>query len=106
VLFDIPNEFVDKHLLIVIMQDPYVEIALNEEFPYNSKLPPIFKVVFAAFRSFKSKDLTTASLNFKSILFGTRILEILELKKFPFIYDEIFELSSISIMGLFSFFLY
>lgn len=49
--------------------------------------------VFAAFRSFKSKDLITASLNFKSILFGTRILEILELKKFPFTYDEIFELS-------------
>lgn len=48
---------------------------------------------FAAFRSFESGDLMTASVNFKSILFGTRILEILELKKFPFTYDEIFELS-------------
>lgn len=48
---------------------------------------------FAAFRSFKTKDLITTSINFKSVLFGTRVLEILELKKFPFTYDEIFELS-------------
>jgi predicted nucleotidyltransferase len=48
---------------------------------------------FAAFRSFKTNDLVTTSINFKSALFGVRVLEILELKKFPFTYDEIFELS-------------
>ncbi len=48
---------------------------------------------FAAYRSFKSNDLITSSVNFKSILFGTRVLEILELKKFPSTYDEIFGLS-------------
>lgn len=48
---------------------------------------------FAAFRSFRANDLITASINFKSALFGTRVLEILELKKFPLTYDEIFELS-------------
>lgn len=48
---------------------------------------------FAAYRSFKTNDQITAAINFKSALFGVRVLEILELKKFPFTYDEIFELS-------------
>jgi len=48
---------------------------------------------FAAYRSLKTNDLVTASINFKSALFGVRVLEILELKKFPFTYDDIFEIS-------------
>jgi predicted nucleotidyltransferase len=48
---------------------------------------------FAAVRSFRNKDLISTSLNFKSALFGTRVLEILKLKKFPYTYDEIFDLS-------------
>ena len=48
---------------------------------------------FAAVRSFRNEDLISASLNLKSALFGVRVLEILELKKFPYTYDEIFELS-------------
>jgi len=47
----------------------------------------------AAVRSFRTGDLITASINFKSALFGARILEILELKKFPYTYDEIWKLS-------------
>ncbi|MFA5828362.1 MAG: nucleotidyltransferase domain-containing protein [Candidatus Shapirobacteria bacterium] len=46
---------------------------------------------FAAVRSFRTNDLITTSINFKSALFGARILEILELKKFPLTYDGIFE---------------
>jgi predicted nucleotidyltransferase len=48
---------------------------------------------FAAVRSFRRNDLITTSINLKSALFGVRVLEILELNKFPFTYDEIFELS-------------
>lgn len=48
---------------------------------------------FAAVRSFRNKDLISTSLNLKSTLFGLRVLEILELKKFPYTYDEIFQLS-------------
>lgn len=47
----------------------------------------------AAVRSFRTGDLITASINFKSALFGARILEILELKKFSYTYDEIWKLS-------------
>lgn len=46
---------------------------------------------FAAVRSFRNNDLINTSINFKSALFGTRILEILKLKKFPYTYDEIFK---------------
>lgn len=48
---------------------------------------------FAAVRSFRTGDLITTSINFKSVLFGARILEILKLKKFVYTYDEILELS-------------
>jgi len=46
---------------------------------------------FAAYRSFKSGDELVAAINFKSTLFGLRLLEILELGKFPYTYDEIVE---------------
>ena len=47
----------------------------------------------AAVRSFRTGDLINSSINFKSALFGARVLEILELKKFPYTYDEIWKLS-------------
>ena len=47
----------------------------------------------AAIRSFRNKDLTSTSINFKSALFGSRVLEILKLKKFPYTYDEIYKVS-------------
>jgi predicted aspartyl protease len=47
----------------------------------------------AAVRSYRNGDLISASISLKSALFGVRILEILKLKKFPYTYDEIFELS-------------
>jgi predicted nucleotidyltransferase len=48
---------------------------------------------FAAVRSFRNNDLINTSINFKSDLFGVRILEILKLQKFSYTYDEIFEIS-------------
>jgi len=48
---------------------------------------------FAAVRSYRNGDLISASINLKSALFGTRVLEILKLKKFPYTYDEIFQIS-------------
>jgi predicted nucleotidyltransferase len=48
---------------------------------------------FAAVRSFRNNDLISTSINFKSALFGARVLEIFKLGKFPYTYDEIFELS-------------
>jgi predicted nucleotidyltransferase len=47
----------------------------------------------AAIRSFRNRDLISVSINFKSALFGARVLEILNLKKFPYTYDEIYETS-------------
>ena len=47
----------------------------------------------AAVRSYRNRDLISASINLKSALFGVRVLEILKLKKFPYTYDEIFEMS-------------
>ena len=47
----------------------------------------------SAIRSFRNKDLTSTSINFKSALFGARVLEILKLKKFPYTYDEIYQVS-------------
>jgi len=48
---------------------------------------------FGAVRSFRTGDLISTSINFKSALFGVRVLEILKLQKFPYTYDEIFEIS-------------
>ena len=48
---------------------------------------------FAAVRSYRNGDLISTSINFKSALFGARVLEILKLKKFPYTYDEIFQVS-------------
>lgn len=48
---------------------------------------------FAAVRSFRTGDLISTAINFKSCLFGTRVLEILRLKKFVYTYDEIFKVS-------------
>ncbi len=48
---------------------------------------------FAAVRSFRNKDLITTAINFKSALFGARVLEILKLHKFPYTYDEIYQIS-------------
>ena len=48
---------------------------------------------FAAYRSYGTKDLVNVSINFKSVLFGTRVLEIYELKEFAYTYDEIVKLS-------------
>lgn len=48
---------------------------------------------FAAIRSYRNSDLISASINFKSALFGCRVLEILKLKKFPYTYDKIFQVS-------------
>ena len=47
----------------------------------------------AAIRSFRNKDLISTSINFKSALFGVRVLEILKLNKFPYTYDEIYKVS-------------
>ncbi len=44
-------------------------------------------------RSFRSEDLISTSINFKSALFGARVLEILKLHKFPYTYDEIYQVS-------------
>jgi predicted nucleotidyltransferase len=49
--------------------------------------------VMAAIRSFRNKDLVTTAINFKSALFGVRVLEILKLNKFPYTYDEIYKVS-------------
>jgi predicted nucleotidyltransferase len=48
---------------------------------------------FAAVRSFRNNDLVSTAINFKSALFGARVLEILKLKKFPYTYDEIYKVS-------------
>ena len=48
---------------------------------------------FAAVRSFRNNDLISTSINFKSALFGARVLEILKLHKFPYTYDEIYKAS-------------
>jgi len=48
---------------------------------------------FAAVRSFRNNDLISTAINFKSALFGARVLEILILKKFVYTYDEIYETS-------------
>jgi hypothetical protein len=48
---------------------------------------------FAAYRSYGTKDLVNVSINFKSVLFGARVLEIFELNEFPYTYDEIVKLS-------------
>lgn len=47
----------------------------------------------AAVRSFRNGDLISTSINFKSALFGVRVLEILKLNKFPYTYDEIYQVS-------------
>ena len=48
----------------------------------------------AAVFAFRQKDDVNSSMEFaKSCLFGTRVLEIFELGKFAFTFDEIFELS-------------
>ncbi len=47
----------------------------------------------AAIRSFRNNDLISTSINFKSALFGARVLEILKLNKFPYTYDEIYQIS-------------
>lgn len=47
----------------------------------------------AAIRSFRNKDFISTSINFKSALFGARVLEILKLKKFLYTYDEIYQVS-------------
>ena len=47
----------------------------------------------AAIRSFRNNDLISTSINFKSVLFGARVLEILKLHKFPYTYDEIYQIS-------------
>ena len=49
---------------------------------------------FAALRSFRTNDLINTAINFKSAMFGTRVLEIYKLEKFPYTYDEIFEVAS------------
>lgn len=46
---------------------------------------------FAAMRSFRNNDLISAAINFKSAMFGARVLEILKLHKFPYTYDEIYQ---------------
>lgn len=48
---------------------------------------------FAAVRSFRNGDLISSEINFKSALFGARVLEILKLHKFPYTYDEIYQTS-------------
>ena len=48
----------------------------------------------AAIRSFRNKDLVSTSINFKSALFGARVLEILKLNKFPYTYEEIYQVSN------------
>jgi predicted nucleotidyltransferase len=48
---------------------------------------------FAAVRSFRNNDLISTLINFKSALFGARVLEIFKLGKFPYTYNKIFELS-------------
>lgn len=48
---------------------------------------------FAAVRSFRNNDLISTAINFKSALFGARVLEILKLHKFPYTYDDIYEVS-------------
>jgi predicted nucleotidyltransferase len=48
---------------------------------------------FAAYRSFGTKDWVNVAINFKSVLFGARVLEIYELKKFEYSYDDIVKLS-------------
>lgn len=48
---------------------------------------------FASVRSYRNKDLITTAINFKSALFGARVLEILKLHKFPYTYDEIYQIS-------------
>lgn len=48
---------------------------------------------FAAYRSYGTADMVNVSINFKSVLFGTRVLEIYKLKKFAYTYDEIVKLS-------------
>ena len=47
----------------------------------------------AAIRSFRNKDLISTSINYKSALFGARVLEILKLHKFSYTYDEIYQVS-------------
>lgn len=48
---------------------------------------------FAAYRSFGTGDLMNVAINFKSVLFGARVLEIFELGEFGYSYDEIWEIS-------------
>jgi len=48
---------------------------------------------FAAVRSFRTNDLKTTSINFKSALYGARVLIILKLKNFPYTPDEIYKAS-------------
>ncbi len=48
---------------------------------------------FAALRSFRTNDLINTAINFKSAMFGVRVLEICKLKKFPYTYDKIFEVA-------------
>lgn len=47
----------------------------------------------AAIRSFRNKDLISTSINYKSALFGARVLEILKLHKFLYTYYEIYKVS-------------
>ncbi|MSU76033.1 nucleotidyltransferase domain-containing protein [Patescibacteria group bacterium] len=52
-------------------------------------------VAVAAVRARQEKDAISTSVNFaKSCLFGTRVLEILELQEFPIEYDQIYALSA------------
>lgn len=48
---------------------------------------------FAAIRSFRTGDLVNTAINFKSAMFGVRVLEILKLNIFPYTYDEIFKVA-------------
>lgn len=78
---------------------------LGEKILENMKSPKIKTVdliertafdigtAFAAVRSFRNNDLISTAINFKSALFGVRVLEILKLNKFPYTYDEIYKVS-------------
>ena len=48
---------------------------------------------FCAVRSYRTGDLKTATINYRSALFGARILEILALQKYPTTYDAMVELA-------------
>lgn len=70
------------------IKDPKIKIVdLIEATVYETA------TAMAAVRSFRKKDIESAKINFRSGLFGVRVLEILKLKKFECSYQDIFDLS-------------